>query len=73
MNTQNLTAKKSITIRPASIKELADMYEMDRKTMARWLKPHLGKIGERIGWYYNVRQMEIIFEVLGFPPCFDNT
>ncbi len=70
MKNPNPVAKKPV-IRPCSCKELAHMYEMDRKTISRWLKPHQSRIGKRIGWYYNIRQMEIIFEVLGMPNCFD--
>lgn len=71
MKNPNPDAKKP-AIRPCSCKELAHMYEMDRKTISRWLKPHQSRIGKRIGWYYNIRQMEIIFEVLGMPNCFDD-
>lgn len=63
------SGEKKAFIRPSSIKELSIMYGIDRKTMSRWLKPHLHKIGERVGRYYNIRQMEVIFDVLGTPNC----
>ncbi|NCT73971.1 MAG: hypothetical protein GXC78_05530 [Chitinophagaceae bacterium] len=71
MKISNPSTKRAV-IRPSSLKELANMYGMDRKTMSRWLKPHYARIGERIGRYYNVRQMEAIFDALGFPPAFDD-
>jgi hypothetical protein len=48
------------------------MYAVSKKTMTRWLKPHLIKIGQREGRYYNVKQIQIIFEILGLPDCLDN-
>lgn len=56
-------------IRPCSHKELADMYQMDKRTITRWLKPHQHLIGIRIGRFYTVKQLTIIFEVLGVPDC----
>jgi hypothetical protein len=63
---------RSNGIKPYTKKELTVMYKVSDKTMTRWLKPHLPKIGKREGWYYNVRQVEIIFEQLGVPDCLDN-
>lgn len=59
-------------LRPYSKKELTVMYNISKKTMTRWLKPHLSKIGKREGRYYNVRQIQIIFDLFGLPDCFDN-
>lgn len=70
MKTSNLSADKP-TIRPCSHKELANMYQMDKRTITRWLKPHQHLIGLRIGRFYTVKQVITIFEVLGLPDCFD--
>lgn len=59
-------------IKPYSKKELTTMYAVSKKTMTRWLKPHLAKIGKREGRYYNVKQVQIIFDQLGVPDCLDN-
>jgi transposase len=66
------TPEKNFSIRPYSKKELTSMYAVSKKTMTRWLKPHLIKIGQREGRYYNVKQIQIIFEILGLPDCLDN-
>lgn len=58
-------------IKPYSKKELTAMYNVSKKTMTRWLKPHLSKIGKREGRYYNVKQILIIFDLLGLPDCLD--
>jgi hypothetical protein len=47
------------------------MYNVSKKTMTRWLKPHLPKIGQREGRYYNVKQVQIIFDLFGLPDCLD--
>jgi hypothetical protein len=62
---------QSTVIRPFSKKELTAMYTVSKKTMTRWLKPHLHKIGKREGRYYTVKQVTLIFELLGPPDCFD--
>lgn len=72
MKPTNQTNEKA-RIRPCSHKELAVMYQMDKRTISRWLKPHQDIIGNRIGRYYTVRQVALIFEILGYPNCMDNT
>jgi len=57
----------SSPIKPYSIAELARMYEISRSTISKWLKPHQAAIGPRIGRFYNVLQVKIIFEKLGAP------
>lgn len=65
-------SNRSNGIRPYSKKELTAMYNVSKKTLTRWLKPHLAKIGTREGRYYNVRQIQIIFDLLGLPDSLDN-
>lgn len=62
---------QTLAVRPYSNKELRMMYEVSRRTMTSWLRPHLPKIGKREGRYWTVKQVSIIFDVLGLPPCFD--
>lgn len=50
-----------------SIKTLAAMYEVSIPTFRKWLKPYQDRIGERVGHFYNTRQVEIIFEIFGLP------
>ncbi|HEX7904901.1 MAG TPA: hypothetical protein VF487_13575 [Chitinophagaceae bacterium] len=70
MKTTILSAQATV-IRPFSKKELTGMYKVSQKTMTRWLRPHLQKIGKREGRYYTVKQISLIFELLGPPDCFD--
>lgn len=64
-------ARKTVEVKVYSIGELAALYEISVRTMNRWLKPHLEKIGKREGRFYSVKQVVIIFEQLGMPGNFD--
>ncbi|MBL7745856.1 MAG: hypothetical protein JNM19_00390 [Chitinophagaceae bacterium] len=65
------TERKTVEIKVYSIGELAALYEVSVRTMNRWLKPHLEKIGKREGRFYSVKQVSIIFDQLGLPKDFD--
>jgi len=54
-------------IKPYTTKELANMYEVDRRTFSRWIRPYNNAIGVRIGFYYTVLQVQEIFKALGLP------
>ena len=56
-----------IIIKPYTHKELAALYEVSWLTLQRWLKPHEGVIGKKIGHFYTSRQVEIIFRLIGWP------
>jgi hypothetical protein len=59
--------RKLAPAKPYSIGELSVLYGMPAKTINNWLKPHIGKIGERIGRYYTLKQVLTIFEILEWP------
>jgi hypothetical protein len=54
-------------IKVYSIKELAGLYSVCPRTFNKWLIPHSEKIGVRSGRFYNVAQIQIIFESIGLP------
>lgn len=58
---------QGVAVKPYSTKELSALYEVDRKTLQRWLAPFEEQIGKRMGYYYNARQVKIIFSCLGTP------
>jgi hypothetical protein len=66
-----LMSTRKVGVRAYSIGELAALYEISVRTMNRWLKPHLERIGKREGRFYTVKQVEIIFEQLGLPKDYD--
>lgn len=55
-------------VRPYTVKELAELYCVTPHTIRAWLKPHRLRIGPRIGYFYTVKQVLIIFECIGPPP-----
>jgi hypothetical protein len=57
----------TIPLRAYTVIGLARLYNIDKKTFRRWLIPFQDEIGERSGYYYNVRQVQIIIEKLGYP------
>lgn len=59
--------RDAIEVKPYSITELAAIYNMTRKTINKWLKPHESVIGKRIGRYYTVKQVVLIFELIELP------
>ena len=59
--------KKKIGLRPYSIKELALLYEVDRRTFRKWLRRYEDAIGKQQGHYYNITQVKMIFEKFSLP------
>lgn len=55
------------SIKSATTKELAGMYNVSCKTFRNWIRPFKKEIGKRQGRYYNARQIYIIFLRLGAP------
>ncbi|NLR58817.1 hypothetical protein HGH93_11940 [Chitinophaga polysaccharea] len=51
-----------------TLKELADQYGVSRRIIRTWLSPFEAEIGPRLGYYYTVAQMLIIYEKIGPPP-----
>lgn len=64
-------ARKKVEVKVYSIGELAALYEISVRTMNRWLSPHAEKIGKRVGRFYSVKQVAIIFDQLGMPGDYD--
>lgn len=56
-----------VPTQPYTTDELSMLYGITSKTFLKWLEPFKTDIGQKIGWYYNVRQVTIIFEKLGTP------
>ena len=68
MNKQESNDKKHlIAVKPYTIKELSLLYGVDRLTFRKWLNKFKEELGERIGIYYSIPQVKIIFKHLDFP------
>ncbi|HEY8933885.1 MAG TPA: hypothetical protein VIM65_01640 [Cyclobacteriaceae bacterium] len=59
---------KTWIVRPCTARELAQLYKVSYRVFLNHLKPHLDKIGERIGHFYMMKQVMIIIDILGSPP-----
>jgi len=57
----------SVTLTPLSTSEISNLYGISRKTLKKWLTPFRNIIGEKIGRFYTVAQVKIIFDKLGLP------
>lgn len=54
-------------VKPYTMKELCEIYQVSDKTMRKWLEPFSDQIGKRQGHIYNVTQVVTIFKNLGVP------
>ncbi len=59
--------RNSVEVKPYSIGELAKLYNMSIRTIKNWLEPHMEQVGKKIGRYYTVKQVLVIFEILEVP------
>ena len=62
-----MKSKKFILVKPYNSTQLAELYGVSTMTFYRWMKPFKSQLGKRIGYYYQVRQVEKIFGLLGVP------
>lgn len=58
---------KHIPAGPYNLMELAQLYGVGRHVIKNWLEPFEDIIGPKIGNYYTVKQVKVIFEKLGEP------
>lgn len=58
---------KPFEMRPYKFKELCAIYGKHPTTMRKWLAPFKEQIGELVGGYYLIPQMEIIIEHIDLP------
>jgi hypothetical protein len=61
----------SVAIRPYTLKELAGLYHVCRPTMRAWIKRFNDQVGKRVGHFYTIKQVELIFELIGRPDLED--
>jgi len=54
-------------LKPYTLKALARLYNISTTTMKSWLEPFRDQIGKKIGIYYNLAQVRMIFNKLDLP------
>ena len=57
----------TIALKPYSLTELSGLYQVCTRTMKKWMQPFEESVGEKLGRYYTITQVKIIFEKLGLP------
>jgi len=67
MSNNNIPADGKTPIKPYTAKELCHLYDMPRRSFDRWINHIRKKIGPRIGNYYNLKQVRLIFQEMGDP------
>jgi len=67
MNNEPQKLKHHIEVRPYNMKELCNLYNLSYKVMSGTLQSFNDLLGKRRGYYFSVKQVEIIFEELGVP------
>jgi hypothetical protein len=65
----NESARKGTVIefRPYTFKALCEMYQLGYRAMKKALLPVQDRLGSKPGYYFNVRQVEIIVDLMGPP------
>ena len=58
---------KTLSVKPYMPGELAKYYQVSEKTFRCWLTQFKERLGKRNGRYFNIKQVELIFQELGTP------
>jgi hypothetical protein len=58
---------KPLPVKPYMPGELANYYQVSEKTFRCWLGAFAERLGKRNGRYFNIKQVELIFQELGIP------
>jgi hypothetical protein len=66
-----MKTKNEIMVKPYSPAELSKLYGVSKRTLRRWVSPLEKKVGKRIGQFYTVKQVEVLFKHLGLPYCLE--
>lgn len=59
--------KEGIMVQAYMPGELCRIYNISHPTFLKWVSSIESEVGIRIGQYYNIRQVEIIFKNFGVP------
>jgi len=54
-------------LQPYTTDELAMLYGITSKTFLKWLEHFKSEIGQKVGWHFHIRQVNITFDKLGRP------
>ncbi len=63
-------SNKGVVVKPYTLNELAELYQISWRVFRSWIKPFRDEIGEIRGRVLTIPQVKTIFEKLDYPPCF---
>lgn len=63
--------KGNLIIKPYRIIDLAAIFDVNRKTMRRWMNNLPSELGKPEGKYYSIRQVEFMIAQFGLPRRID--
>jgi hypothetical protein len=58
---------KLAPLKAYNTQQLAKLYEVTYPTFMKWIKPFESQIGKKNGQLFLIKQVQIIFECLGWP------
>lgn len=56
-----------LIVKPYRLSDLATIFDVNRKTMRKWLDKYPDELGKREGKYFSVRQVQFCLEKFGLP------
>jgi hypothetical protein len=60
-------AAGNLIIKPYRLIDLAAIFDVNHKTMHRWISKHPQELGRRDGYYFSVQQVRFCIEQFGLP------
>ncbi len=60
-------AARTIALKPYTITELAKVYGVSTRTFKKWVDKKVPEVGPRMGRYYIIPQVKMIFENMKIP------
>lgn len=70
--TPNKGAGNSIALKPYTTNELAKLYGISVYTFYKWIEPFKTELGKKLGWYWTIPQVRLIFQKLDVPAPYFN-
>lgn len=64
---QYYTADGNLIVKPYRLSDLAEIFDVNRKTMRKWMDKYPEDLSRHEGKYFSVRQVEFCLDKFGLP------
>ncbi len=54
-------------VKPYRLSDLSNIFDVNRKTMRKWMDKHPEELGKREGKYFSIRQVQFCLQQFGLP------